>query len=145
MCVIIRSFLMHFSLWRPNKCSLTTQCKVDQYMCVVSKESFITCSFMLAEHPFSCVCFSKTFPHDSALVFHLCPLQENTPSCVCPAKHHPTQLTLQRTLKVSTSVILYKCLMNEYINVSKLETNNSINTDHTQDLTQLEVHSTPSM
>ena len=27
-----RSFLVHFSLWRPNKCSSTKQCKADQYM-----------------------------------------------------------------------------------------------------------------
>ena len=40
-----RSFLVHFSLWSPDKCSSTTQCKADQYMCVVSKESFITCPF----------------------------------------------------------------------------------------------------
>ena len=33
------------SLWSPDKWSSTTQCKADQYMCVVSKESFITCPF----------------------------------------------------------------------------------------------------
>jgi hypothetical protein len=38
--------------------------------------------FALAEHPFICVCFSETF----LCVFTL-------------AKHHPTQLTFQRTLK----------------------------------------------
>ena len=37
---------------------------------------------VLAEHHFTCVCFSETFLHVSAL-----------------AKHHPTQLTFQRTLK----------------------------------------------
>jgi hypothetical protein len=38
-------FLVCFSLWSPYKCSSTTQCKVNQCMCVVSKESF-TCPFM---------------------------------------------------------------------------------------------------
>ncbi|KRY04322.1 hypothetical protein T03_3000 [Trichinella britovi] len=28
----------------------------------------------------------ETFLHESALAFHLCPLQENTPSHVCPSK-----------------------------------------------------------
>jgi hypothetical protein len=34
-----------FSLWSPDKCSLTTQCKADQYMHVISEEFFITCPF----------------------------------------------------------------------------------------------------
>ena len=38
-------FSVHFSLWRPDKCNSTTQCKADQYMRVVSKDSFITCPF----------------------------------------------------------------------------------------------------
>jgi hypothetical protein len=45
------------------------QCKVDQYMRVLSKESFIIMSFhvfALAEHPPSCVCFGETFLHESA-------------------------------------------------------------------------------
>jgi hypothetical protein len=40
----------------------------------------------LVEHPSSCDCFSEMFLHKSALVFHLCPHQENTPSRVCPSK-----------------------------------------------------------
>jgi hypothetical protein len=40
-----RSFLLHFSLWNPNKCSSTTQCKADQYMCVNVKGHVITCPF----------------------------------------------------------------------------------------------------
>ena len=35
-----------FLLWSPNKRSSTMQCKADQYMCVISKESLITYSFM---------------------------------------------------------------------------------------------------
>jgi hypothetical protein len=38
-------FLVHFSLWSPDKWSSTMQCKVDQYIRVVSKESFIMCPF----------------------------------------------------------------------------------------------------
>jgi hypothetical protein len=41
-----QKFLLHFSLWSPDKCSSTLLCKADQYMCVVSKESFITCPFL---------------------------------------------------------------------------------------------------
>jgi hypothetical protein len=37
---------MCFSLWSYNKWSLATQCKANQYICVVSKESFIMCRFM---------------------------------------------------------------------------------------------------
>lgn len=61
------------------------QCKVNQHMHIGREESFIMCGFMcllwLAEHLFTCVHFRKTL-HMFAL-----------------AKHHPTQLTLWRTLK----------------------------------------------
>ena len=40
-----RGLLACFCLWSHDKCSSTMQCKVSQYMCVVSKESFITCPF----------------------------------------------------------------------------------------------------
>ena len=40
-----RRFLVHFSLWSPDKCSSTTQCKGDWYMHVISREPFITCLF----------------------------------------------------------------------------------------------------
>ena len=56
----------------------------------------------LAEHPLSCVCFSEMFLHESALVFHLkesVHLRKTLLHVFAPAKHHPTQLTLQRTLK----------------------------------------------
>ena len=33
------------SLWSPNKCSSTSQCKADQYMSVINGESFIMCHF----------------------------------------------------------------------------------------------------
>jgi hypothetical protein len=58
-------------------------------ICVVSEESFISCPFMMGEeaihhlalaaHPLSSVCFSTTLLYESALVFNLFPLQENTP------------------------------------------------------------------
>jgi hypothetical protein len=41
-----RSFLLCFSLWSPDKWSSTKQCKVDQYMHAISKESFIIRPFM---------------------------------------------------------------------------------------------------
>jgi hypothetical protein len=46
----------------------------------------------------SCACFSKTsfllcLLHKSALVFHLCPFQENIPSHVCPSKTPSNQLS----------------------------------------------------
>jgi hypothetical protein len=43
-------FLVPLSLWSPEKCSLTKQCKVDQNMSVLRKESFIT---MIC--PFACL------------------------------------------------------------------------------------------
>jgi hypothetical protein len=39
-------FLVCFSLWNSDKWSLTMQCKVDQYMHVISEESFIKFPFM---------------------------------------------------------------------------------------------------
>jgi hypothetical protein len=41
-----RSFLVCFFLCGPSKCISTTQYKEDQYISVIRKESFITCSFM---------------------------------------------------------------------------------------------------
>ena len=50
----------------------------------------------LAKNPSSQVlshaCFSRTS-------FHLCLIQENTPSCVCPSKTPSNMMTFQRTLK----------------------------------------------
>jgi hypothetical protein len=66
-----RSFLVHFFLWSLDKRSSTAQYKADLYMHVVSKESFINHMtfpmLALAEHPFSCVCFSEMFLYTSAL------------------------------------------------------------------------------
>ena len=52
----------------PRKWSSTMQCKANQYNCVISEESFITCPFT--------ACFSRTS-------FYLCLLHRNVPSCVC--------------------------------------------------------------
>lgn len=49
-----------------------------------------------------------------------------------------TQGGLEQSLH---TVILYKCLTNEYINVSKPEINNSIRSDHIRGPDQLEAHS----
>ena len=79
-------FLVHFSLLSPHKGSSATQCKVDQYMCVISKGSLHHVSFhafALAEHPFTCVCFSQTFLHMFALVFRLlCTSGKHSFTCV---------------------------------------------------------------
>jgi hypothetical protein len=64
------------------------------HLCNVRRTN--TC-VLLAKNPshvLSCACFSRAssflcllqFLHESALVFHLCPLLENTASCVCPRK-----------------------------------------------------------
>ena len=50
----------------------------------------------LAEHPFSCVCFSKKFLHKSALAFHT--LMKC--SFMCMPQQNTIQPTFQRTLKV---------------------------------------------
>lgn len=77
------------SLWSSDKCSVRQT----------------NTGVLLAKNPSSCVlclaCFSRTsallcllqqmFPHESALAFHLCPLQLNFPSPLCPG--NPSQLT----------------------------------------------------
>jgi hypothetical protein len=93
----------------PNQWSSTRQCKANQYKHGVSKESLITC---LSRAGFS---------RPSSL---LCLLQPNVPSGVCltcvhfrktllhvftPAKHHRTQLTLQRTLKFPLHSVAHMC------------------------------------
>lgn len=59
--------------------------------------------FALAEHCLSCVSFSKTFLHKSSFVFHLCPLQENNPLCVCHSKTPSNATDSSKNLKVFTS------------------------------------------
>ena len=72
----------------------TTQCQVDQYMRAVSKVILHHVSFhvlALAEHPFTCFCFSQTFLHESALAFHACVhFKETFLLMIAPAKLHPT-------------------------------------------------------
>jgi hypothetical protein len=78
-----------------KKWSSTLQCKAGQYMHIVSRV-FHRVSFhvlALAEHPLSYVCFRKTLLHVFA-----------------PAKHHPTQLTLQRILKFPLHRISHSCV-----------------------------------
>ena len=68
---IHQKFLAWFSLQSPNKWSSTMHCKVDPYMCVLSKDSFITC-------PFMCLLEQNILSPVSASV--------NVPSHVCPSK-----------------------------------------------------------
>jgi hypothetical protein len=76
------------------------------HMCCIGDESFkYFYVLVLAEDSLSCVCFSERFLHESVLAFDLCPLQENTHSYVCPAKQHPTQLTLLGILKFPLQVL----------------------------------------
>ena len=63
----------------------------------------------LAEHSFTCVSFSEMFLHDSALAFHLCALQEDTPSCVCPRKRPSNTADFPKNLQVPTSKVNFKC------------------------------------
>ena len=95
------SFFVRFSLWSPDKCSSTTQCKVDQYTHVISKESL--------SRVLSRACFSRASPL-------LCLLQRNIPpspgclslspvttltegSFTCLPQLNTIQPTFQRTLK----------------------------------------------
>lgn len=98
-----RSFLVHFSLWSPSKRSSTEQCKAEQRTSAISKAFFIESfhEFALAEHPFTCVCFSDTFPHESASAKRpfSCVHLEKTLHVFALAKGRPTQLTFQRALK----------------------------------------------
>ena len=41
-----QKLLCCISLWSPDTCSSTAQCKGDPYMCVASKDSFTTWPFM---------------------------------------------------------------------------------------------------
>jgi hypothetical protein len=59
---------------------------------------------VLADHPFSCVCFSEMFLHVFAL-----------------AKHHPTQHTFQRTLKFTLHQSFIALRIKEDYLVSKLK------------------------
>jgi hypothetical protein len=80
------------SPWSPNKCSSTTQYMVDQYMCLVKKDS--------STHVLSHACFTRTS-------FLLCPLQLNVPSRIClsfspvstSGKHSFTCLPQQNTIQ----------------------------------------------
>jgi hypothetical protein len=94
-----RSFLTHFSVWSPDKYSSTIQCKADQYMCVVSNESFIMSFHVLAlaEHPFTCICFREMFLHKSIWAFHTCVHFD----VFAPAKHHPTDFPKNPYLSTS--------------------------------------------
>ena len=61
----------------------------------------------LAKNPLSCVlscpCFRAMSLHESALAFHLCPLQENTPLCICSSKTPSNSTDFSKNPKVSTS------------------------------------------
>jgi hypothetical protein len=76
-----------FSLWSPDKWSSTMQCKADQYMYVISEESFITC-------PFTSLLWQSILSPVSASGKQTC-----VPSCVYPSKAPVNQLTFQRALK----------------------------------------------
>ena len=82
-----RSFLVCFSLWSPDNAAQQHSVRQTNTCVLLAKNpSCVLSCVCLAEHPLSCVCFSEMFLHESALAFHLCPLQENTPSHVCPSK-----------------------------------------------------------
>jgi hypothetical protein len=91
-----RSFLAPiFSIEsRPHSIRWTNN--VCRYQRILHPMPFHTLA--LVEHPFSCVCFRGTFLPESALAFHLRPLQPNVSSRVCPRKTPSERLTLQRTL-----------------------------------------------
>ena len=91
---LMRIFLLRVSLWCYHKQSSATQPKVNQYMHAVNEEfhreakqtkapGLTFCGvififlhhisfhvFAIAKHPFTCVCFRKTFFHVSALAKH---------------------------------------------------------------------------
>jgi hypothetical protein len=130
-----RSFLVCFSLWSCNKWS--SQCMEGEpiHACpwqrIVHHTSFHVLA--LAKHPFTCICFSKTFLHESALekhpitcvhfrekFLHMSTLAKHSYICVhfgktllyvfAPAKHHPTQLAFQRERSFHFRVYLLSAL-----------------------------------
>ena len=112
-CLASAVHLISPNLRSPDKCSSTTQCKTDRihvycqqtifhhlffYMHALAKHPLSAsgkCSFMSLPQPFTCVHFRKTLLHVFAL-----------------AKHHPTQLAFQRTLRfalhLASILFLYK-------------------------------------
>jgi hypothetical protein len=56
---------------------------------------------------------AKTFLHVSACKtsFHLCPLRKTPLHVFAPVKHHPTQLTFQRTLKFPRQLLSHTLLL----------------------------------
>jgi hypothetical protein len=62
--------------------------QMNTYMLLAKNRSSPVPSYVcfIAEHPFTCGCFSEMFLHKSPLIFHLCSLQENTSSRVCPSR-----------------------------------------------------------
>jgi hypothetical protein len=81
-------------------------CKVRQTnTCVLFSKNPSSCVLALAEHPLSCISFSEKFFHQSALVFPLCSLQENTPLYVCPSKTPSNTIYFPKNSYVSTSML----------------------------------------
>jgi hypothetical protein len=61
----------------------------------------------LAEHPLTCVCFSKTFLHETALAFHICVyFNETSLHLFSPAKHHPTDFPKSPKFPFHTCVLV---------------------------------------
>lgn len=83
-----------FSLWSPDKWSTMIHVRQTN-TCVITKNpsSRVLSHVSVAKHPFTCVHFSETLLHLSA-----------------SAKHRPTQLTFQRTLKFPLAGTLSKPL-----------------------------------
>lgn len=128
-------FLAWFSLWSPNKPSSTLPCKADQYMHIISKESFILCPLMclLYQNILSCVSASAKhsficFPSKTAsnrlskelLGFQFSDEQQGKQTCSsrtlcfsllqrswwCEAKKENIIFTISHTLQMR---ILYDC------------------------------------
>lgn len=83
--------LFGFSLWSSDKCSSTTQLRnvnrTNTYTSLAkTPSSRVLSRARFSRTSFTCVCFSDTFLHASALALHLCPLQDITPSRVCPSQ-----------------------------------------------------------
>ena len=91
--LFLRSSLVSFSLWRTHKWGSVMQCRVNQFMHVVSKDQWGRKKQTNAQVPTVCgvkfifflnimppfMCYSKTS-------FHQCLLQQNILFPVCPSK-----------------------------------------------------------
>ena len=103
---LTRSFSVCFSLWSPDKWTSRMQCKANQCVCVCVCLCVSVCvcaraRVSLATNPSSPILSHACFSRTSSLLY---PLQENTPSHVCPSKTPSDTTDFPKKPEISTSL-----------------------------------------